>query len=286
MTNRIRLAAMTLMLSLAAGPARAATVLVDHGDNVLAPDGWYALAYPSLYLSSAFNGSDGKKAADVDLVTDLVLLRAITYQHLGKLPFAFQVILPVGQVNETKLFDEKSSGIGDLIFGPGAFLYANEKSATYLSVWLYGYAPTGAWDASQTVNFGAHHWYFEEQLSFNKTFASKFCFDLNVNFYQHTEEPDTNVTPPPRFELAAIVGYQLNPKLILGLNGGAYWDLSDSKVAGVKAADTAASATAFGPSAAYQATDKLGLTFRWTHDFSATNDFQGDAFWLRGTYAF
>ena len=284
--TKLRLAALAVFLTLSAAPARAATVIVDHGDNALAPDGVYALLYPTLYTSGALNGPDGKKAADADFTASLMLLRAITYKHLGGFPLAFQVILPVGQLNETKAFDQKSSGVGDVIFGPGAFLYANEKSATYLSLWLYGYAPTGAYDANQAVNLGSNHWYFEEQLSLNQTFAQKFVFDLNVNFYQHTENTAAQLQSPARFELAAILGYQLNPKLILGVNGGAYWDLADQKVAGVQKVDSAASATAFGPSAAYQATDKLGLTFRWTHDFSATNDFQGDSFWLRGTYAF
>lgn len=284
--TKLRLAALALFLTLSAAPARAAVVLIDQFDNVLAPDGYYSLLYPNHYQAGAYNGPDGKKAADADLQLNLLFVRAIAYKHVAKLPLAFQVILPVGQVEESKFLNSKSSGVGDLIFGPGVFLYANEKSATYLSYWLYAYAPTGDFDAARSVNLGGHHWYFEHQLALNQTIAKKIVLDANLNLYHHAEEPDNHLKSPLRFELAVIAGYQLTPKLVAGVHGGAYWDLDDLEASGVALADSAARKTALGPCLSYQLTDKLGATLRWTHDTSATNDFQGDDFWLRVAYAF
>lgn len=282
-----RLAALALFLTLSAAPARAAVVLIDQYDNILAPDGVYALLYPNYYTAGAFHGSDGKKVADADFKLDLFFVRAIAYRHVAKIPLAFQVIVPFGRVEETSSFlDSESSGIGDLIFGPGVFLYQNEKSATYVSYWFYVFAPTGDFDAARPLNLGGNHWYFEHQLALNQTFAKRFVLDANLNFYHHTEEPDNQFKSPLRFEVAVIAGYQFTPKLVAGLHGGAYWDLDDTETAGVANPDTAAKKTALGPAVSYQITDKLGATFRWTYDVSATNDFKGNDLWLRFAYAF
>jgi hypothetical protein len=281
------LAALAVMLGLSAAPTRAAVVLIDTYDNILAPDGTYALLYPNHYQAGALMGSDGSKVAEADLNLDLVFARVITYKHVGKLALAFQVIAPFGRVEETMLLDQSSSGIGDLIFGPGVFLYTNEASGTYVSYWLYAFAPTGDFDAARSVNLGAHHWYFEHQLALNQTFlGKKVVVDANLNFYHHAEEPDTELKSPLRFEVAASVGYQLTDKLIAGVNGGAYWDLGDLEASGAALADTSARKTALGPMLSYQLTAKLAATFRWTHDLSAANDFKGDDLWLRASYAF
>ncbi len=281
------LAALALVLGLAAAPARAGVVLIDLYDNALAPDGVYTLIYPVHVQASQFMGPTGSKAADADFQLDLVFARIIAYKHLGKLPVTFQVIQPFGRVQETKFIDSKSSGLGDLTFGPGAFLYANDERGTYVSYWLYAFAPTGAFDSSKPINLGAHHWYFEHQLALNQAFlGKKVVFDANFNFYHHAEEPDTRLRSPLRFELAAVVGYQVTDKLIAGVHGGAYWDLGDVEVSGVAVPDSAARSAALGPVLSYQLTPKMGATFRWTHDVSAANDFKGEGFWLRASYAF
>lgn len=281
------LAAVAAILVLSVRPARAGVVLIDSYDNALPPDGFYTLAYPVHQLASRFMGASGDKAADADFQLDMVFLRVLAYRHVGDLPLAFQVIQPFGRVEEKRFLGAKSSGVGDLIFGPGVFLYANEEGGTYLSYWLYAYAPTGAFDAAKPVNLGAHHWYFEHQLAINQAFlGKKLVVDANLNFYHHAEEPDTKLRAPLRFELAAVIGYQVTDQLVAGLHGGAYWDLGDAEVGGAEIPGSAARSVGLGPALSYQLTQRLAATFRWTHDVSAANDFQGDAFWLRASFAF
>jgi hypothetical protein len=281
-----RLAALAMMLGLAAAvPARAAVVFIDSYDNALAPDGTYALLYPNHFQASEFRDANNAKS-DADLKLDLVFFRALTYKHVGKLPLAFQVILPVGNLDESSLFDSSSSGVGDLIFGPGVFLYTSEKTATAVSYWFYAYAPTGAFDETKVLNLGGNRWYFEHQLAVNQVIAKKLVIDANVNFYHFTEEPELQTRSPLRFELAAIAGYQFTDKLLAGIHGGAYWDLGDIETAGVTTPDTQARKAAVGPALSYQWTPKLGTTFRYTRDVSARNDFVGNDFWLRASYAF
>lgn len=263
----------------------AGAVLVDPYDNILPPDGIYGLYYGNYYHADQINDDNGDKAVDVSLTAEVNVLRGLYYRHLGKIPFALQVIVPFGEVKETKLLDEKSSGLGDVTFGPAVFLYNNEKSGTYLSYWLYFTAPTGEWNKNQTINLGQNHWYFEHQLAFEKMWNG-FVYDMNLNFYHHLEESDNNYQAPKRFEVEASLAYQVTDKWVVGVNGGGYWDLQNAKVDGNSVADTKASRIQFGPTLGYQATERFGVNLRWTHDISAKNDTQGDDVWLRLSYAF
>jgi len=263
----------------------AGAVLVDPYDNFLAPDGVYGLLYGNYYHASELTGSNGDKIAAIDLTAKVSLLRGIGYFHAGKLPLSFQVIIPFGEVKETKLLKEKSSGLGDVIFGPGVFLYADQEKNTYVSYWFYAFAPTGKWDRNQTINLGQNHWYFEHQLAFSKMFGSVIG-DLNLNYYHHTEEKDNNYTAPDRFEVEASLGYQLTDKLVIGLNGGGYWDRENGKANGAKVPDSKMKRLQIGPTLGYTLTDKIGLNLRWTHDISSENDTKGDDVWLRLSYVF
>jgi len=277
---------MTLCLGLTLFWASSAcAVLVDPYDNFLAPDGLYGLLYGNFYQADEITDSHGDKAVDVDLTAKVSLLRGLKYFHLGKTAVALQVIIPFGEVKETKLLNEKSSGLGDVIFGPGVFLYADQTNNTYLSYWFYAFAPTGEWDKNQTINLGQNHWYFEHQLAFAKMMGN-FVYDMNLNYYQHTEESDNNYQAPDRFELEASLGYQLNKSIVIGLNGGGYWDLEDGDVDGTRVTDSKMKRIQFGPTFAYTLSDKLTANLRWTHDISAENDTKGDDVWLRLAYAF
>ncbi len=266
-----------------AGPARA--ILVDPYDNILAPDGFYGLAYFNYYTADEFTGPNGNKAASIDLTATVGILRPLAYFHLGPVPMAFQMIVPFGRVEEDKIFKEDSSGLGDIVFGPGVFLYANEDSATYLSYWFYVFSPTGEWDKNQAINLGQNHWYFEHQLAFHQMLG-KLVFDANLNYYHHTEEPDNDFKLPPRFEAEASLAYQLTDQLILGVNGGGYWDLDEAELDGSSVSDTKAKRVQFGPLLGYQFTERFGANLRWTRDVSAANDTKGDDVWLRVAYAF
>jgi len=261
----------------------ASAILIDPYDNFLAPDGYYGLFYQNYYTADNLALSSGN--LDIDLTANVSILRGIKYFKVADFPLAFQVILPFGEVKETKLLNEKSSGLGDLIFGPGAFLYADEKTNTYISYWFYAFAPTGEWDSNQAINLGKNTWYFEHQLAFGKMLGNVVC-DMNLNFYHFTKESDTDYTAPNRFELEASVAYPVTEQLLLGLNGGGYWDLDDGEVNGASVPETKMRRVQFGPSVNYQFTENFGANLRWTHDFSVSNDTEGDDVWLRLAYAF
>lgn len=264
---------------------RANAILIDPYDNALPPDGVYGLLYGNYYHADEFTGSNGKKAADADLTATVSVVRFIGYKHLGKLPLAFQVIAPFGALEEKKVFNEKSSGVGDLIFGPGVFLFSDEALKLNLSYWLYVFTPTGDWDKNRSINLGQNHWYVEHQLALNKQF-DKFVYDMNLNFYQHTEESERKLQMPDRFEIESSLGYQITDKLIFGINAGGYVDLSSAKVNGLTLADSKAERWQVGPTIGYSFTDKLGANLRWTNDVSSTNDSKGNDIWLRINYAF
>ena len=265
--------------------SRAEAIIIDPYDNALAPDGVYGILYGNYYHAGEFTGPNGKKAASADLTSAVSIVRSIAYKHIAKVPLAFQVIVPIGYVEEKKVFHEKSSGIGDIAFGPGVFLYNNDDTKTAISLWAYFIAPTGEWDKNQAINFGGNHWIFESQVAVNQQFG-KFIYDMNINNYFHTKETDTKTEKPDRLELEMSLAYQITDNLVAGVNGGGYWDLANIKIGGVTVPDSKSERAEVGLSAGYAITEKLGANFRWSHDVSSQNDTEGDNFWLRLSYAF
>ena len=98
--------ALGLALALLSTGAARASVLIDPYDNILAPDGFYGLAYFNYTQADEFMGPSGDDVADVDFTATVGILRPIGYFHLGPVPLAFQAIVPFGKVEEKDVFDE------------------------------------------------------------------------------------------------------------------------------------------------------------------------------------
>lgn len=266
--------------------SQAGAILIDPSDNAPAPDGTtVGLIYQNYYHADEFTNNAGNRAVSADLTAQISIARALHYKQLGNWLTAFQVIVPFGQVEEKKVFNEKSSGLGDVSFGPGLFLYSNDKINTNISYWFYAFAPTGAWDKQKSINLGQNHWYFEHQLAFNTSYKN-FIGDMNLNYYQHTKESDTNLQKPDRFELETSCAYKMTDSLVVGLNAGGYIDTGNAVANGVAVADSKAERWQIGPSLGYSVTDKLGVNLRWTNDVFSKNDSKGNDLWLRVSYAF
>lgn len=271
------------LLLFGASPVQA--VFLDPYDNALVADGFYGMVYGTLSTASSRTDAQGNKI-DTDYTSLTSTVRAVYYKTLADLHLVFQAGIPFGEVSEKKLEDKKSSGLGDIWFGPGVFLYSNEKTLTHLSYWLIAYAPTGSFDRNHTyANLGWNHWYYENQLAFSQGY-DKFIFDMVINHYTHSEEKENRVETPDRLETEMSLGYQLTESFLLGLNYGAHWDLDDYKVAGVTAADSGAKRYELGLLLGYNFTPTTGVTLRWNHDISSENDLQGDNLWLRFNHTF
>jgi len=266
--------------------SQANAILIDPYDNAPAPDGLnVGLFYQNYYHADEFTDNDGDKAVDADLTANVSILRYLRYEQLGNWLTAFQVIVPFGQIEEKKVFNEKSSGLGDVIFGPGLFLYSNDQINTHISYWFYAFAPTGEWDKDKAINLGLNHWYFEHQLAIS-TIYKKLIYDMNLNYYQHTEESDNNFQSPDRFEIETSLAYQVTDKLVVGLNAGGYVDMDDAEVDGVSIADSKAERWQVGPTLGYTINDQFGINLRWTNDVISKNDSKGNDIWLRASYCF
>ena len=266
--------------------ASAQAVFLDPYDNALFADGLYGSVYANLYTSDERTDSRGDKVGDTDFSALVTTVRASYYKTLLNVPVVFQVGIPFGEVREKKTATETSTGLGDIWFGPGVFLYKNPETSTYLSYWFYAYAPTGEFDKNHSYsNMGWNHWYFENQLAFSKVYG-KFILDANINHFFHAEEKDNQVETPDRLELEGSLAYQVTDKFIAGLNLEGHWDLGDYKVAGATLQDSGATRYEVGPVVGYTFNDKLSATLRWNHDVSSKNDLKGDSYWLRLAYTF
>lgn len=264
----------------------AQAVFLDPYDNVLFPDGFYTSIYGNFYSAGKRTDSQGDESnADFTVLTSTV--RASYYKKILDIPTVFQVGIPFGEIREKSggALKERSSGLADIWFGPGVFLYSNEKTQTHISYWFYAYAPTGQFNKNNTyANLGWNHWYFENQLAVAQGYGN-FIFDMLLNHYIHTRERDL-IETPDRLELDTSLGYQVTPKFLVGLNLGGHWDLGDYKQGGTTFKNSGAERYEFGPVLAYTFTDKFSATLRWNYDMFSRNDTKGNDFWVRISYAF
>jgi len=139
-------------------------------DYVAAPPGTLLSLLYYLNVTGDEANVDGDKAADVDLKQNLFLLREVYYFNLGSLLAAAQIIVPFGHAEENDLFDESSSGIGDIILFGTVWFVNDPASKMYLAFTPYFFLPTGRYDSDQTINLGANRWTFREEVNFTKGF--------------------------------------------------------------------------------------------------------------------
>lgn len=264
----------------------AQAVFLDPYDNVLFPEGFYTSVYGNYYTAGHRTDSHGTES-NAEFSSIMSTVRSSYYKKVLDVPLVFQVGIPFGEIREKQAggVNEKSSGLADIWFGPGVFLYSNEKSQTHISYWFYAYAPTGEFNKNNVyANLGWNHWYFMNQLAVAQGHG-KFIFDLLLNHYIHTKERDL-IETPDRLELDTSLGYQVTPKFLVGLNFGGHWDLGNYKQDGTTFENSGAERYEFGPVLAYNFTDKFSATLRWNYDMFSRNDTKGNDYWLRVSYAF
>lgn len=292
----VLLAALCWFMLLFAGQARA--IVLDFGDNVACPPGFYGLAYGTYYNAKDYKDDDGDTVRvgplgnkHLDLSLWQLALRPLWYGKLGNFLVAANVIIPFGRLearNPTTGRTQTSSGLGDISFSPAIFLFTDEKSGTAISYWPFASAPTGPFKKSRlrdggATNYGLGYWYIQHQLAFYTNFCEKspWTYDMNINYYQKLN--GNRQDPGDSMEVEGILGYGITPTIRVGAFATYYWDLNKSEIYGAEVDKKRAFSA--GPSIAY-GTEKWGLNFRWVRDFTAENTTKGDYLFLRASYAF
>jgi hypothetical protein len=271
---------------------QARAMVLDFGDNTASAPGFYGYLYFNNYTAEKSMDHKGDTAADLDLSYNVGTLKPMYYFKLWKHTVAVGVSLPFGSVSARNSLGEKetSSGIGDIVFAPGVFLYENEKSGTYISFWENISAPAGNWSESRALrggpNLGLHYWFLQHQLAFAQTFLKgKVSYDMNVSYYQRFEEPKLDLRAGDSIEVEGIVGYGITDALRAGIYADFWTDVWDTKSNGVRIDNSKRLFFGIGPGVSYTI-GKFSANLRFVPDVVSENGPKGYQTWLRVMYSF
>lgn len=195
----------------AAGTAQAATA-PDAGDYTALPAGTnLSLVYlQNLHADDVYaNGRKVALGADLDLNLDLGLYRQVHFMKLGGYTIDPQFVIPFAR-QKIGLSGEKTSGIGDIIFGGTLWSIADLPGGEHLGYSLFLTAPTGA-DKDKGFAISDNRWAADLQVGYIKRLAPDWSVDLigQAEFYQ--DRRDTGSEKDPMLRAFAHLRYHVSP---------------------------------------------------------------------------
>ena len=174
--------------------------------------------------------------------------------------------------------DGDDSGLGDIAFIPG-ILYWNCGNM-HMSLAHFTVAPTGDYDADNTINVGLNYWSFDTNFAFtwlNEENGREFSF--NLGHIYNTENDDTNYQTGQEIHLDVAFNQYLSDTLAVGIHGFYLKQISGDSGSGALLGSFKAEAWGIGPAVMW--TTKMcdqDVTFiaKWLHEFDAENRMEGD----------
>jgi hypothetical protein len=126
----------------------------------------------------------GRQTFDGRVDSSVLAFRVAKIFQIGDTTLAGIAVLPWSnsQVSPQPLataLGEKAEGLGDLRLGITAWLINDKATANYLGVGGMLIAPTGHYDARQTINAGENRWRFILSAGWQKDITPSFLFELS-----------------------------------------------------------------------------------------------------------
>ncbi|MCD6185724.1 MAG: transporter [Deltaproteobacteria bacterium] len=273
------------LIILAVFVSTAGADVLDPYDNMASPPGSLILVnYAGYMCGNNFYDQNGDKVGEFDLDYIYYVLRPV-YTMKNKLfghTWGFNAALPLASIEYKPELNKKksASGLGDIVVGPFVFLYENEKTGTYLSLWEFIYTPTGSWDKNDSVNVGYHTWWFQHQVAYGQ-YWKKYALDICLNYWQKLEEQDHNYKEPDAFEFESIFTYNLTDKFYLAAHFDWWKSLENAESDGHDIHNSKTDFIKVGANLGYTINDKMGVNIRFMHDVEAQNYWKGPWVYLR-----
>ena len=144
------------------------------------------------------------------------------------------------------------------------------------------------------MNAGTNFWTIEPVFAFtwfpggNWNVSMKFMYDFNGTNDEYgywTTGRNHDLDPGQEFHFDYGIGYSLNQKWTVGLNGYCYWQVSDDEIDGVEQKDQETRICAAGPGIFYNA-GRLKASLTSAFEFGVRNWFEGSSVLFKLYYSF
>jgi hypothetical protein len=157
--------------------------------------------------------ANGRKTFDGRIDSSVLALRAARFFRVGDTTVAGVAVLPwsdsrVSPAPLATVLGEKAKGLSDLRLGLTTWLINDKTTAHYLGLSGMLIAPTGAYNARQTVNAGENRWRFVLSAGWQKDITPRFLVELSpeIAFYGDNNDYAGNRKLEQRSSVA-LTGY-------------------------------------------------------------------------------
>ncbi len=253
--------------------------------GVLPPPGTYLFNYSVAYAANRLNDSNGDSLIPGFRVRSAVnsvrLLQTWDTSILGANPVS-EIVVPLvyAYAENSRRGNQDKFGIGDINLAPFQLAWHSPSFHAYAGPRIF--LPTGGYDRNDVVNIGLN--YYTIGMSLGMSWFPVKELQIGTKFFYNTNTRNSSTQYRSGNELSMdyVVGYQLNEKFNVGVNGYYYRQLTDDKVNGRLFRDGfKGEVLAVGPTLRYNLTEKVALTVKHQHEVLAYNRPRGDRFWLQ-----
>ncbi|CAM2185679.1 Phenol degradation protein meta [Paraburkholderia sacchari] len=254
------------------------------------PGGTQFFNYSLFYSASKFADSNGHNA--VPGFHSSVIGEAPRVAHtwgktLGPFTISSSVIVPMLHLHlSTPSGTGNRTALGDIIFEPLMLGYATPSKTLFAYFSPSFAAPTGAYSVNRITNTGLNTYAFLPYLGVtwfpHPDWEISTVTLLEMNSPNHATQYHSGAVAV----LDYLIGYSLNQRLQLGVQGTFLKQFTDDTQNGVKVGPDGfrGQAVAIGPQLRYMWGPASGVVVKYQHEFAVRNRPQGDKLWVQFSF--
>lgn len=261
--------------------------LENYLSGALPPPGTHFMVYAGAASYDKVRDNDGNQIpipgfkVDVGVVAPRVIW--VTQEKVLGGQLAFHAIAPFLDVDfKAGGAQFKSSGLGDITFGPALGFHAS-PSLHYV-VGLDFYAPTGKYDKNDPSSLGKNYWTVQPVLAVSYIQPSGFNGELKLMYDINSQNSDTQTRSGQAIHADYAAGWGFGNGWVAGIGGHVFQQVSSDS--GPNSAAGNARALGFGPSIRYFDGKGWLFTAKLQKEFSVRNRPEGTQLYVKATLPF
>lgn len=246
--------------------------------------------YIQYYTANDFVGDDGNTLIPnfkTDVLIEVPRVVHTWDEGVGPFSLSSSIIVPIIHLNiKTPLGHDNKTALGDIILEPFMFSYVND-SQSFFTYFSPSFAiPTGSYSVNDIANTGLNTFAFIPYWSTtwfpNKSWEISTTMLMEAN----TKNKDTNYQSGSLLDFDYVIGYSLNEKIQIGLQGGFVKQISDDKVDGISVNGNGfrGQTILLGPQIRYSWANSSGILFKYQHEMEVKNRPEGNKFWIQFSF--
>jgi hypothetical protein len=250
------------------------------------PGGTQFYNYTLYYVANKFAGSDGESLVPgfhLNAFVDAPRVIHTWGTKLGPFTLSSGAIVPIFHLHvSTPGGTGNRTALGDIILEPWLISYSNASHSFFAFFATDVAVPSGAYSVNRVANTGLNTYALMPYLS--TTWFPTPAVEISTTALVEVNSPNsaTHYHSGAVAVLDYLVGYSLNNKIQIGLQGYLLKQFTDDTVNGmpVPGGGFRGQAVAIGPQIRYMWSQAAGIVFKYQHEFAVRNRPQGERLWM------